>query len=79
MTRHAFPLSARELQLVLELLESEQRELPPELHHTDNPTMRDEIHARMRDVSRLIRRLNRTPAESRGRRVTATRIVQPPR
>jgi hypothetical protein len=46
-----------ELELIVELLERERQELPPEIHHTDRPELHDELQARMKMVDRLLQRL----------------------
>jgi hypothetical protein len=43
-------LSEQEWTLVLELLETERRELPSEMHHTDSREMRKELEERLRLV-----------------------------
>lgn len=50
-------LTQTEWELVMELIESERRELPTELHHTDDPTVRQELRARKLLVESLSDRL----------------------
>lgn len=54
-------LTDAEWQLVVELLEREQRELPPEIHHTRTSSVRTELHERLETVQRLLQKM-RTPA-----------------
>ncbi len=54
-------LSEAERALLLELLESEQSELPVEIRHTRNSAMREQLHERAKLVQELIDRM-RMPA-----------------
>ena len=53
-------LSEEEAELVVELLEREERELPSEIHHTRLAKYRDALHERLEIVRGLLSRL-RTP------------------
>jgi hypothetical protein len=53
-------LSEAEWALVIELLESEQGELPVEIHHTRSSHLREELRRRAEMVQDLLSRL-RTP------------------
>jgi hypothetical protein len=50
-------LTDQEAQLLVESLESQHRELLPEIRHTDTSRLRGELRARLRTVDRLIERL----------------------
>lgn len=50
-------LSDLELGLLIELLESEKRELPSEIHHTDSRALRESLRARLTTVEDLLARL----------------------
>ena len=52
-----------ELALLVELLEAEREELLPEIHHTEKPAMKDQLHARLRTVDRMIERFQQLQAE----------------
>jgi hypothetical protein len=54
-------LSDGEWALVVELLERERNELPVEIHHTGNASVRVELHQRAEMVRELLARL-RQPA-----------------
>lgn len=54
-------MSEEEVELVLELLEREERDLPSEIHHTRLANYRDALHQRLELVRGLLERL-RTPA-----------------
>ncbi len=41
-------------QLVVELLESEQKELPAEIHHTDSADYKAKLHERLKMVNQLL-------------------------
>jgi hypothetical protein len=58
-------LSGKEWGLVVELLEQESDELPVEIHHTEAPKMRDDLHERASLVKDLLERLHRSFPESR--------------
>jgi hypothetical protein len=51
-------LSQDEWALVVQLLERERSELPPEIHHTTSNTMRQHLHERLEMVERLIKCLH---------------------
>ena len=51
-------LSDPELRLLIELLESEKRELPSEIHHTDSRALRERLRARLATVEDLLARLD---------------------
>ena len=53
-------LSEAEWDLIVELLERERSELPVEIHHTRNSSVRGELHERAEMVQNLLGRL-RTP------------------
>jgi hypothetical protein len=55
-------LSEAEKALLLDLLESEQSELPVEIRHTRNALVRDELHQRAKLVHELLERM-RMPIE----------------
>ncbi len=46
-----------EWELVVELLEREQSELPVEIHHTRNSSVHEELQHRMKMVRQLLERL----------------------
>jgi hypothetical protein len=50
-------LSDAEWELILELLERERNELPVEIHHTRNSSVRTELHERAEVVQNLLSRL----------------------
>jgi hypothetical protein len=50
-------LTDQEAQLLVESLESQHRELLPEIRHTDTSRLRGELRARLRTIDRLIERL----------------------
>ena len=56
-------LSEAERVLLVELLESEQNELPVEIRHTRNSMLRDELHDRAKIVHDLLERM-RIPTEA---------------
>lgn len=58
---HAVQLSELEWNLVLDLLETERRELPSEIHHTDSSRVHDELEQRRRDIEQLIAKLRQQP------------------
>lgn len=58
-------LTGKEWGLVVELLEQESDELPVEIHHTEAPRMRDELHERASLVRDLLERLRRALPECR--------------
>lgn len=51
-------LTDEEWALVIELLQRERQDLPAEIHHTRSSPYRDELHARLEAISRLLERLN---------------------
>lgn len=53
-------LTGKEWGLVVELLEQESNQLPVEIHHTEAPKMRDELHERASLVRDLLERLHRS-------------------
>ena len=53
------PLNDDEWQLVVELLESEQRELPMELHHTDSSDYKAKLSSRLKMVNQLLETLRK--------------------
>ncbi|MEN6547698.1 MAG: hypothetical protein ABFE07_16820 [Armatimonadia bacterium] len=55
-------LSAQELELVIDLLARERRELPPEIHHTDLALVKEGLQERLQMVEGLLDRLARVPA-----------------
>ena len=57
-------LGEQEWGVVLELLESEARELPTEIRHTDTSRIRQELEGRERMVNDLVRRLRAALAEA---------------
>ncbi|HLJ15151.1 MAG TPA: hypothetical protein VKV15_11685 [Bryobacteraceae bacterium] len=50
-------LSREEWQVVIELLEREQRDLPSEIHHTRTPNVHDQLHHRLELIQGLLDRL----------------------
>ncbi len=50
-------LSDPEWTLVMELLERERTELPPEIHHTRTSTVKQALRERLEMVDRLLERL----------------------
>ena len=50
-------LSEAEWELVIELLQREQSELPTEIHHTRVSAMRDALRKRRESVQQLLTRL----------------------
>jgi hypothetical protein len=50
-------LTDEEWQLILELLERERSELPPEIHHTDTTEVLAALRQRLEKVERLIGRI----------------------
>jgi hypothetical protein len=54
-------LSETEWELIVDLLLREHNELPSEIHHTNNSSMRADLQARLEMINRLLERL-RTPA-----------------
>jgi Trp operon repressor len=52
-------LDDQEWQLVIELLESEQKELPAEIHHTDSFDYRARISKRLEIVNKLLETLRK--------------------
>ena len=59
---HQLTLDDQEWNLVLELLQSERRELPPEIRHTDTVRVHDDLELRLKLVDELIAKL-RSPAQ----------------
>jgi len=57
---HEFFLSESELNLILELLESEQRELMVEIRHTDSAVFRHGLKDRLATVDGLIHQAKST-------------------
>ena len=55
-------LSDQEWDLLVELLEREQNELPVEIHHTRNSAIREELHLRLEKVRELLDRLRNMAA-----------------
>ena len=53
-------LTRKQWGLVVELLEQESDDLPVEIHHTEAPKMRDELHERASLVRDLLERLHRS-------------------
>jgi aromatic ring-cleaving dioxygenase len=54
-------LSEAEWGVIVDLLENERGELPVEIHHSRNSSVRDQLRQRLEMVERLLERL-RTPA-----------------
>jgi hypothetical protein len=52
-------LSDEEWDLIVELLECERNELPVEIHHTRNDSVRKDLHHRAEVVRSLLDRLRR--------------------
>ena len=50
-------LTEAEWELIVELLQREQNELPTEIHHTRSSSLRDELRARRKRVDGLLQRL----------------------
>jgi len=55
--QNTFEFSDEERQLILQLLDKERRELPSEIHHTDNRGVREQLKHRLQSVERLLERL----------------------
>jgi hypothetical protein len=49
-------ITNQELELLLEIVESERRRLLPEIRHTDTRLMRTDLQLRLRTIERLIER-----------------------
>ncbi len=58
--QNMYMFSEPERRLLLELLQQEHRQLPPEIHHTDNRDVRDELRERQQMVNQLLERLQQT-------------------
>jgi hypothetical protein len=56
-----FSLTDPEVQLLIELLETERRELPPEIHHSDAVRVHDGLQERLKTVDNLIDKLKHSP------------------
>jgi hypothetical protein len=56
-------LTDQEAQMLVESLESQHRELLPEIRHTDASRLRGELKARLRTIDRLIERLRGVDAQ----------------
>ena len=54
-------LTGEEWELLIELLENERSNLPPEIHHTRTAEVRERLHARLDLINHLLERL-REPA-----------------
>lgn len=52
-------LEAEDADLLIELLEREQRDLPSEVRHTDHTVFRDQLRDRQRHVADLLSRLRK--------------------
>jgi hypothetical protein len=52
-------LSDAEWQVVEELLRHEQSDLPSEIHHTDSPTLGDELQKRQALVAGILERMSK--------------------
>lgn len=50
-------LTAEELEIVVDLLEEEHRNLPAEIHHSQTPDTKTRLHARLKTVERLLERM----------------------
>ncbi len=59
MTR-TITLNDEEWELVIDLLESERKELPGEIHHTDSPDYKSGLLQRLDLVNRLLTTLRST-------------------
>ena len=59
---HQPELSEREWALLLELLDNERRELPPEIRHTDTPGVHDGLLQRLALVDGLTERIRQAQA-----------------
>ena len=55
--QNAFEFSDEERQLLVQLLDKERRELPSEIHHTDNRNVREQLKRRLQSVEHLLDRL----------------------
>jgi hypothetical protein len=51
------PWTNEEIQLILDLLQTERRELPPEIHHTDTARVKEDLEKRLQLVNALIQKL----------------------
>ncbi len=50
-------MTAEEVDILLQLLEEEARNLPVEIHHTRTPDVKEKLHARQKAVGRLLEKL----------------------
>ncbi len=57
-------LSDKEWDLLLELLEAERSELPPEIRHTDTPRVHDNLLGRLETIDSLINRIHQAQTPS---------------
>jgi hypothetical protein len=55
--RPLIELSGPERDLLIELLERERGDLPPEIRHTDTPEMKDRLRERLEIVERVLNRM----------------------
>ena len=51
-------LSDAEWALIVELVQRERSELPPEIHHTRTMAMREDLHRRLELVENLLKKLS---------------------
>jgi hypothetical protein len=58
-------LSDSEWQVVEELLRQEQNELPAEIHHTDSPSLGDELQKRQALVAAILDRMTKARSTER--------------
>ncbi len=54
-------LSEAEWALIVELLQRERSELPPEIHHTRTASVREDLHRRLGLVENLLKKLSAKP------------------
>lgn len=60
---HQLSLQDREMELMLELLEAERRELPSEIRRSETTRWHDDLQERMRVIDHLIDRLRQAPVQ----------------
>lgn len=55
-------LNSQELEIIIDLLARERRELPPEIQHTDSSRVKEGLQERLQMVEGLLDRMARVPA-----------------
>jgi hypothetical protein len=56
--------SEEEWEVVTELLEQERGNLPPEIRHTDSPTVHDDLQKRLATVNALAEKMKSAPVRA---------------